>query len=127
MTSDQTLFPVTNGFQCIQMDIVGPLPPSKPLNELYITDFCYLVTFADRATCWLEAVPVSNICAETIAAAFLSVWISRFTHFGIPLFVVTDRGRQFESEMFSHLAKLVGFHRVCISAYLPQSTGFIER
>ena len=94
--------PVTDRFQCVHMDIVGPLPPSKPLNEPYTTDLSYLVTFADRATRWLEAVPVSDIRAETIAAAFLSVWISRF---GVPLFVVTDRGRQFESEIFSHLAK----------------------
>ena len=106
------------------MDIVGPLPPSKPFNKPYTTDLSYLVTFADRATRWLEAVPVSDIRAETIAAAFLSVWISRI---GVPLFVITDRGWQFELETFSHLAKLVGFHRLRISAYSPQLNGFIER
>ena len=81
--------PVTDRFQCFHMDIVGLLPPSKPLNEPYTTELSYLVTFADRATRWLEAVPVSDIRAETIAAAFLSVWIS---HFGIP-FVCRNRQR----------------------------------
>ena len=104
------------------LDIVAPLPPSEPLNESYTVDHSYLATFADRATYWL-AVPVPDIRDEMIAAAFLSVWISRF---GVPLFVVTDRDQQFESEIFSHLAKLVGFHRLRISVYSPRSNGFIE-
>ena len=43
------------------------------------------------------------------------------------MFVVTDRDQQFESEIFSHLAKLFGVHRLRISVYSPQSNGFIER
>ena len=40
---------------------------------------------------------------------------------------MTDRGSQFESEFFSELATLIGFHRMRTTAYHPESNGMIER
>jgi cleavage and polyadenylation specificity factor subunit 1 len=117
-------FPSSDRFQTVHMDIVGPLPPSRHLGQPYTTNVQYVVTFIDRATRWIEAAPVPDITAETIAYAFLSSWISRF---GVPLHLVTDRGRQFESELFHHLSQLVGFHRLRTCSYHPQSNGMIER
>ena len=117
-------FPATDRFQTIHMDIVGPLPPSKPLGHPYTVDVRYVVTFIDRSTRWIEAAPVPDITAETIAAAFMSTWIARF---GVPLYVVTDRGAQFESELFNQLSSIIGFHRLRTTSYHPQCNGMIER
>lgn len=116
--------PVNERFQAVHIDIVGPLPPSKPLGYPFTVDVRYVVTFIDRCSRWIEAAPVPDINAETIAAAFLASWISRF---GTPLYVITDRGLQFEAELFTHLSNIVGFHRLRTTAYHPQTNGMLER
>ena len=62
--------------------------------------------------------------ATSVAVAFISGWVSRF---GCPLLLITDRGAQFESELFSHLSSLLGFHHIRTTGYHPQSNGMIER
>ena len=77
--------------------IVGPLkPPTLP--SYTDSPYRYLLTCIDRAaTRWTEAIPLVETSASSVAIAFLSGWISRF---GVPLTCVTDRGSQFESELF---------------------------
>ena len=75
-------------------------------------------------TRWPEAFPLSHITAETVAQAFLSGWISCF---GVPSTIVTDRGCQFESELWHTLMTLLGSKRACITAYHPQTNGMVER
>lgn len=111
-------------FQTIHVDIVGPLPPVKNTNDPYVSSYRYLLTCIDRATRWVEAYPLSEITASAVANAFVTSWISRF---GVPLHVITDRGTQFESELFSELSKLIGFHRLRTTGYNPKANGMIER
>ena len=112
-------------FQTVHIDIVGPLPTvPNPADPYSVSPFRYLLTCIDRATRWIEAQPLADITAQTVAQAFVSTWISRF---GVPLHVITDRGSQFESEMFDELSSVVGFHRLRTTAYHPQSNGMIER
>ena len=112
-------------FQTVHIDIVGPLPTvPNPSDPYSVSPFRYLLTCIDRATRWVEAQPMADITAQTVAQAFVSTWISRF---GVPLHVITDRGTQFESEMFNELSSVVGFHRLRTTAYHPQSNGMIER
>ena len=121
---EHPIFPDTDRFQTVHIDIVGPLPPCKPTNSKFSSDFQYIVTLIDRATRWFECIPVADISAETVAQALLSGWISRF---GVPLFLITDQGRQFESAIFKELSKIVGFHRLRTSPYHPQTNGMLER
>jgi len=115
---EHPIFPDTDRFQTVHIDIVGPLPPCKPANSKFSSDLQYIVTLIDRATRWFECIPVADISAETVAQALLSGWISRF---GVPLFLITDQGRQFESAIFKELSQIVGFHRLRTSPYHPQT------
>ena len=61
-------------FTTVHMDIVGPLETSRNYNRDGIS-YRYLVTFIDRYTKWVEAVPTSGISAEEIAFAFVNIWV----------------------------------------------------
>ena len=116
--------PVSSRFETVHIDIVGPLVPSKQHGKTFTSPFRYLLTCIDRATRWVEATPLSEITSSSVASAFLDTWVSRF---GVPLYIVTDRGSQFEAELFKDLAKFIGFHRLRTTSYHPQANGMIER
>ncbi|TNN10580.1 Transposon Tf2-9 polyprotein, partial [Schistosoma japonicum] len=103
-------------FAHVHIDLVGPLPSSN--------GFTYLFTCIDRFTWFSIAVPITDITAETVAKAFMQNWV---TIFGTPITITTDRGAQFESELFNNLAKLLGSNRIRCTAYHPQANGMVER
>lgn len=83
-----------------------------------------VLTMIDRTTCWPEAVPIEQMDAETVAWNLYSVWIKNH---GVPKVIVTDQGKQFESELFHALCKLLGSKRCRTTSYHPQTNGKIER
>lgn len=114
----------SNRFEVVHIDIVGPLPPVAAHGQLYPSTSRYLLTMIDRASRWLEAAPMPDMSAVSVASAFLETWVSRF---GVPLYLITDRGGQFESDLFRELSAMIGFHRIRTSAYKPSSNGMVER
>ena len=59
-----------------------------------------------------------------VALTFTSGWIARF---GVPSTITTDRGRQFESHLWSKLLQLLGCKHLRTTAYHPIANGIIER
>ena len=112
----QPFLPPDERFAVVHIDIVGPLPSSR--------GYRYLLTCIDRFTRWTEAIPLSEITAEAVAQAFWENWICRF---GTPRKMVTDQGRNFESNLFRSLCRLMGIDVGHTTAYHPQSNGIIER
>lgn len=103
-------------FEHVHIDLVGSLPSSD--------GYTYVLTCIDRFTRWPEAIPLSDIKAETVAKAFYLNWISRF---GCPIRLTSDQGRQFESDLFMELNKLLGTQKLRTTAFHPQANGMIER
>ena len=103
-------------FNHVHLDLVGPLPPSN--------GYSYLLTCVDRFSRWPEAIPLTNITAESVAKAFVERWVAMF---GVPLTVTTDRGHQFESALFRALTELLGTDRIRTTAYHPAANGMVER
>ena len=84
----------------------------------------YLLTIVDRATRWIEAIPMQDATASTCATALLHNWIARY---GLPEHVTSDRGAQFTSELWKSLARLLGMELHHTTPYRPQTNGMVER
>ncbi|GFT18448.1 retrovirus-related Pol polyprotein from transposon opus [Trichonephila clavipes] len=72
----------------------------------------------------MEAVPLPDCKAETASKAFYEHWVCRF---GVPGKIVTDQGRQFESQLFRSLAAICGTKVAHATSYHPQCNGKVER
>ena len=62
--------------------------------------------------------------ACTVAKVLMENVLCRF---GIPQVIHSDQGRQFESNLFQEMCKLLGIHKTRTTPYHPQSDGMVER
>lgn len=111
------IFRDSGRFEHLHIDIVGPLPTSEQ-------GYRYCVTMIDRFTHWPEAIPTTDILADTIAKVLYENWICRF---GCPKRLTSDQGRQFESNLFKSLMNVLGITKLRTTPYHPQSNGMVER
>ena len=93
----------------IGIDVIGPLPKSKNNNK-------YILVIGNHFTRWMEAYPLPNQQAETIAVKLVHEFIARF---GTPLEIHSDQGKNFESSLFSEKTRT--------TSYRPCSNGIIEK
>ena len=110
---------VQTGFsmQLVAVDILGPLPESPAGNK-------YILVTGDYFTRWMEAYPIPNQEATTVATKLID---ELFCRFSIPDCLHSDQGRQFESEIIAHVCKLLNIEKSRTTPYHPQSDGLIER
>ena len=98
-------------------DVMGPLPLTPRKNK-------YIFVVGDYFTRWVEAIPVPDETAETLARALVHHYIAKF---GVPLSLHSDQGRSFESKLWTELHNILGITKTRTTPYRPQSDGFIER
>lgn len=102
--------------QMLGVDIMGPLPRSSNQNE-------YLLVFVDYFTRWVELFPMRVATAKTVATLFRKEILTRW---GVPDFLVSDRGTQFVSAVFKELCESWNVTPKLTTAYHPQ-TNMTER
>lgn len=95
---------------------MGPLPRSRSGNR-------YVLVLSDYATRYPEAVALRNVDAEIVAEELVKI----FAMVGIPQEVLTDQGRNFQSQLLKELYHLLHVNAIRTSPYHPQTNGLVER
>ena len=72
----------------------------------------------------MEAVPVPDQEAATVANAFIDRIVSIF---GVPVLLHTDQGSNFESTLFKEVCRILGIQKTRTTPLHPQSDGMVER
>ncbi|XP_061180784.1 uncharacterized protein LOC133189428 [Saccostrea echinata] len=108
---------ISEPFQRIAVDIVGPLQPITDRGNRYI------LTIIDYATRYPEAVALHGIETERVAEALVDV----FSRVGIPSEMLTDQGSQFTSEVMKEVSRLLSLKRLTTTPYHPMCNGLVEK
>ena len=113
------MLPMKTGhkFEMIGMDLVGPLPVTERRNK-------YMLVITDYWTRWCEAIPIPNKESATVAGTFMRVWVSRY---GCPQSILTDQGKEFDSNLFKECCNLMQSWKVRTSPFHPRCNGLTER
>ena len=77
----------------------------------------------DQFTKWVECVPLPTQTAEQTAKAAVDQFFSRF---GTPFQIFTDQGRNFDSNLFTEMCKVLEIHKARTTPYRPSSNGQVE-
>ena len=107
---------VSEPFEKVTFDLVGPLPRT-------CSGFKYILTMMCLFTKYPEAIPLKRVDTETVLDAMVEI----FSRHGLPKIILTDQGSVFMSKLTSQLWETLGVHKVRTSPYHPQSDGALER
>lgn len=107
---------ISQPFEHLIIDCVGPLPPSKSGSR-------YLLTVMCQSTRYPAAYPLRSITSKSVVRA-LSQFISIF---GVPRVIQSDQGSNFCSKLFAQVLEQLNIVHNLASAYHAQSQGVLER
>ena len=108
-------FPLPRIEECL--DMLGPFVKSKSGNV-------YVLMIIDQFTKWVECLAVPDQTAKTVCQILVDQFFSRF---GLPLYIHSDQGRNFESNLFQEICKLLDIVKTRTTPYRPASNGQVER
>lgn len=99
------------------LDILGPLPITSSGAR-------YILVATDLFSKWVEAVPLINQTAASVAQAFVQNVVLRH---GSPESLLTDQGTNFESLLMKEVCRLLGIKKLRTSPFHPRTDGQTER
>ncbi len=106
---------LTEPFQSMALDIVGPLKKGKGGCQ-------YLLTGIYLACKWPDAIPLRIATAKSVAEAMWEV----FSRTGIPEQILIDQGPQFMSKLQKELCEMLQVQQTKTYPYHPQCNGIVE-
>ena len=95
------------------------VPISPPSEEGHR----YILTLADFATRYPEAVPLKTIDIETVADALVNI----FSRLGVPEEILSDVGTQFVSDCMKEVTRLLSIKQITTTPYHPMCNGLTEK
>ena len=101
----------------VHLDMMGPLPESDRGNK-------YIMVMVDQFNRWVEIQLLPEISAETTAWTAIDHFFSRF---GYPLQIHTDKGKNFDGNLFKAMCDLLQITKTRTTPYRPCSNGQVER
>ena len=104
-------------FERIAADVAGPFPATDSGNR-------FILVVQDYFTKWVEAFPMADQTAETIATILVD---NIFARFGCPREFHSDQGTNFESQVMREVHRLFGIQKTRTTAYHPRGDGMVER
>ncbi|CAL9002342.1 unnamed protein product, partial [Prunus brigantina] len=109
--------------KCDKCQRFGNIPhiPAEPLSP--IGHVKYAVVAVDYFTKWVEAKALATITAARVEDF---VWTDVCCRYGIPYAIITDNGRQFDSEVFRGFCTRLKINLFFASPAHPQSNGQVE-
>ena len=84
----------------------------------------YILVVCDYVTKNTEAYPLADKTARSVANALMDKWLPTY---GFPLFLHSDKGKEFDNAMIHKLAELLGTVKTKTTPYYPRSEGLVER
>ncbi|GFW57147.1 transposon Tf2-6 polyprotein [Trichonephila clavipes] len=108
------LIPIVSNYpnEIVTLDLLGPYPASRPER------YRFLLLIIDHFNKWSELIPLRKASAQAIANALFENYISRY---GAPIFLISDNGPQFISEVFEHLSHRLDIKHMKTVTYMPQA------
>ena len=110
-----------------------PISVSKPM-ELVHMDYLAIepstgnienvLVITDHFTRYAQAYPTSNQTALTTAKV---LWNQFVSHYGFPDKIISDQGRNFESQLIKDLCKIGNVDKIRTTPYHPMTNGQCER
>ena len=111
------LYVVGSSMERIAIDVLGPFVETNSGNRK-------VLVVGDYFSKWMEAYPIPNEEATTIAKVLVYEFFSKF---GVPYEIHSDRGRNFISSVFAEVCKLFGADKTYTTPRHPQGDGMVER
>ena len=114
----ERMMTITSSWPFVQwrIDIINPLPLGKSRVK-------FLLVAVDYFTKWVEAEALATITEARIQNF---VWKNIICRFGIPLTIISDNGRQFDSQGFRDFCSGLGIKNQYSSPRHPQANGQTE-
>ena len=109
--------PIEDVFSRLHMDILGPITTTKD-------GYKYILLIVDSFSKWPEAFPLKTQEATEIANV---LYKEIFTRYGAPRTIISDRGKNFMSNLVSALCEIFQVTRHHTSSYHPQTNATCER
>ena len=83
----------------------------------------YILVVQDQFSKRVEAYPIKDQSAETVAHVLVYEFFSRP---GLPIELHSDQGSNFGSELFREICKALDIHKTRTSPYHPSGNGMVE-
>jgi transposase InsO family protein len=109
--------PVGQPFECIGIDLIGPLTITATRKR-------YIIVAIDYLTKWIEARAITAKEADKIIAFIHEEIITRH---GVPKEILSDNGLEFANKTLKDYCDRMGIKQKFASPYHPQTNGLVER